>query len=488
MLIWLFALYSLRWGLLRLYNTLTKRVEEFVPSSRGYVKTYFCGPTPYDYFHLGHARAYVSFDILKRFLMARGYSVIHVQNITDIDDKIINRSRELGISWRELADIYTKDYLDAMRLLRISIDLHPRVTDHIGDIIAFIQGLIEKGHAYVAKSGSVYFDVSTYHDYGRLSGRGYSEEWRQEEEYLAEKRNPYDFALWKAAKPGEPYWESPWGRGRPGWHIECSVMSSKYLGNEIDIHGGGQDLIFPHHENERAQSEAYFGKSPWVRHWFHVGYLTISGEKMSKSLGNIVTFKEAASKWGAEVIRLWIASASYRKSLDYKEEALEQARIIYRRIVDAHQLLRSIVRERGVEHSLGEKDIEVWMRISRTWEGFLTALEDDLDTPRAMTGLHELLSIVYSNVIQRDSGSLALKALSVLETMDKILDVLPKPEQRSVLTNIDPEDLVRLLVEVRQRLRQKKMYEESDWIREQMMKLGIKLLDEKDKTRWVYTS
>jgi len=475
-------------GVLKIYNTLSKTVEEFIPSNPGYVKAYFCGPTPYDHIHVGHARAYVAFDILKKTLTLKGYNVFHVQNITDIDDKIIARAREINISWRELADLYTREYLELMKAMRISIDLHPRVTDHIGDIISFIQTLIDKGHAYVAKSGSVYFDVTTYWDYGRLSGRGKSDEWRQEEEFLAEKRNPFDFALWKAAKPGEPYWESPWGPGRPGWHIECSVMSSRYLGSEIDIHGGGQDLIFPHHENERAQSEALFGRSPWVRYWFHVGYLTISGEKMSKSLGNIVTLRDTISKWGAEVIRLWIFSASYRKNLEYKEESLEQARNTYKKIVEVYQILKNIVREKGVEHRLEERDIEIWGRLSNAWKGFVAALEDDLDTPRALAYLHEVLSIAGGEVIARDKGSLALKALSILEMMDKVVDILPRAEAMPAISKIDPEDLIRLIVEVRQRLRQRKIYEEADWIREQLMRLGVKLVDAKDKTMWVYTS
>jgi len=473
---------------LRIYNTLSKSVEEFTPSTPGYVKAYFCGPTPYDHVHVGHARAYIAFDILKKTLMLKGYSVFHIQNITDIDDKIINRARETGTSWREVADIYAREYLELMKTLRISIDLHPRVTDHIGEIIDFIQKLVEKGHAYVAKSGSVYFDISTYWDYGRLSGRGRADEWRQEEEFLAEKRNPYDFALWKAAKPGEPYWESPWGPGRPGWHIECSAMSSRYLGSEIDIHGGGQDLVFPHHENERAQSEALFGRSPWVRYWFHVGYLTISGEKMSKSLGNIVTLKDATSKWGAEVIRLWIASASYRKNLEYKEESLEQARALYTRFLEVHQILMKIVDERGVEHRLEERDLALWAKLSNIWRGFTEALEEDLDTPRAYTYLHELLSLAGGEIASRDRGSLALKAISTLEMMDRVLDVLPRGGGPPVISRIDPEELVRLVVEVRHRLRSRKIYDEADWIREQLMRLGVKLIDTKDRTMWVYTS
>ncbi|MEZ0290420.1 MAG: cysteine--tRNA ligase [Sulfolobales archaeon] len=468
--------------MLRIYNTLTKRIEEF-KSSSNIVKAYFCGPTPYDHTHLGHARSYVAFDFLKRHIMSKGYNFIHVQNITDIDDKIIKRSREEGRDWRELTEYYIREYIDLMSKLDINIDLHPRVTDHIKDIIDFIQVLIDKGHAYVAPSGSVYFDVTTYGDYGRLSGRRLQEEWRQEEEFLREKKNPFDFALWKAAKPGEPYWESPWGRGRPGWHIECSVMSSKYLGSEIDIHGGGQDLIFPHHENERAQSESYFGKPNWVRYWVHIGYLTISGEKMSKSLGNIILLKDAISRWSPQVIRLWIFSAHYRKPLDYKEEALEQASNMYRKIKNSHEILMRLIEERPIEHGLGEKELQVWSEIDNVWNMYQEALDEDLDTPRAIVYVNKLISIINSNVIPLDKSSLALKALKVLERMNDVLGILPR--KRVEFRSEDLEDMIRLIVEVRKRLRKKKIYEEADWIREELVKRGIRLLDKGEETIWI---
>ncbi|MGC9009070.1 MAG: cysteine--tRNA ligase [Sulfolobales archaeon] len=469
---------------LRIYNTLSKRVEEFKSSEEGVVKAYFCGPTPYDHTHIGHARAYVAFDFLKRHIMSKGYNFIHVQNITDIDDKIINRAREENKSWREIADYYTREYIELMKELNIRIDFHPRVTDHISDIIEFIQKLIDKGHAYVAPSGSVYFDVSTYKDYGRLSGRAFQEEWRQEEEFLAEKKNPYDFALWKAAKPGEPYWESPWGKGRPGWHIECSVMSSKYLGSEIDIHGGGQDLIFPHHENERAQSESYFGKSPWVRYWVHIGYLTISGEKMSKSLGNIILLREALQKWGAPVIRLWIFSAHYRKTLDYKEESLEQAKNLYKRVREARDLLIRIIRDKPLEHSLSDKDLAMWRSIDHLWIGFEEALDNDLNTPEAMVYFNKLISLIYSEIINRESSSIALKALNILEKMDHVLGILPAREELKISPE-EIEDWIKLIIEIRKRLRKKRLYEESDWIREELLKRGVKVFDSKEDTLWI---
>jgi cysteinyl-tRNA synthetase len=470
---------------LRIYNTLTREVEEFKPSEEGLVKAYFCGPTPYDHVHVGHARAFVSFDLLRRYLILKGYNVLYVQNITDIDDKIIRKAQETNSSWRDVAETYTKEYLELMGKLRVEIDLHPKVTEHIEDIIRFIEVLIERGHAYVAPSGSVYFDVTTYKDYGRLSGRVSLEEWRQEEEFLREKRNPFDFALWKAAKPGEPYWNSPWGPGRPGWHIECSVMSSKYLGDTIDIHGGGQDLIFPHHENERAQSEAYFGKSPWVRYWVHVGPLTLVGEKMSKSLGNIVRLSEAIVKWGAEVLRLWIFSVHYRRPLEYREESLEQASLTYKRLVNTYEVLLKLIRERPLEHRLGDRELRVWRVLAEVWQEFTRSLDNDLNTPKALASLHKLLSVVNAEVISLESSSLAFKALTTLELMDRVLGVLPRREE--ILRSYEElEELVKLIVEIRSRLRSKKMYEESDWIRSELGKLGIRLADTKEGTKWYF--
>lgn len=468
--------------MLRIYNTLTRKVEEFTPSQIGVVKAYFCGPTPYDHLHLGHARAFVSFDFIRRYLTLKGYNVFYVQNITDIDDKIIRKAGELGVQWFEVAEKYTREYLDLLKDLKISVDLHPKVTEHIEDVVKFIERLIEKGHAYVAPSGSVYFDITTYGDYGRLSGRVSREEWRQEE-FILEKRNPFDFALWKAAKPGEPFWNSPWGPGRPGWHIECSVMSSKYLGDTIDIHGGGQDLIFPHHENERAQSEAYFGKSPWVRYWVHIGPLTIVGEKMSKSLGNIVRLTDAVKKWGPEVIRLWIFSSHYRKPLDYKDESLEQFQVSYKRIMSLYEILGRLMREKPIEHRLSDVEIETWVKISQIWEEFTESLDNDMNTPKALAALNKLISLAYSEIVTLDRSSLAFKALSTLELMDRVVGVLP-PREEIVRTSDEVEELVKLIVEVRSRLRAKKMYEESDWIRAELGKLGIKLADTKDGTQW----
>lgn len=470
---------------IRVMNTLGRRIEKFEPFKPGLVRMYVCGPTVYDYTHLGHARTYVAFDAIKRYLALRGYNVIHVQNITDIDDKIINRAREEGVDWREIVERYTRDYMEMLEALKIRVDLHPRVTHHIRDIIEFIQALIEKGHAYVAPSGSVYFDVTTYPDYGELSGVKNPEAWRQEEDVLHEKRHPFDFALWKACKPGEPCWDSPWGRGRPGWHIECSVMSSKYLGDQFEIHGGGQDLIFPHHENERAQSEARFGKKPWVKYWLHTGYLTVRGEKMSKSLGNIVPFREAVKRWKPEVIRLWLLSAHYRTPLDFNEEALDQAAARLSRIRSTIELARRLLRETEPSYSLDERGSKLVEMVVDAWRDFHIAMSNDFNTAEALSAIERLASIVNRELQEKPNYTalvLALRAFQDFNAVFAVADDILFGSGGEVEGLIDK--LVDLIVDVRRRLRERRDYELADWIRAELAKLGIVLMDQGLKTVW----
>jgi len=467
---------------LRVYNTLTRRLEVFEPFEPNVVKMYVCGPTVYDYSHLGHARTYVAFDVIKRYLVLKGYDVIHVQNITDIDDKIINRARSEGVSWKDIADRYIKDYLEALEKLNIHVHIHPRVSEHINEIIEFIQDLIDKGYAYVAPSGSVYFDVDKYDDYGRLSNRLNKELWGQEEEFIREKKNPYDFALWKAAKPGEPWWESPWGKGRPGWHIECSVMSSKYLGEQFDIHGGGQDLIFPHHENERAQSEAKFGKRPWVKYWLHAGLFRFAGEKMSKSLGNIITLREAFKKWKPEVIRLWLAIVHYRKPVDFSEEALIQAEKNYNRLVNTVETLKKLMGEVDVDFKLGDEDVRILRELIEIRKGFYSSMDDDFNTSEAFSYVYKLTTLVFKELSSKPKHALLLKAYNMLYEFNQVLGVLDKYFIEAPVEADIVNKLIELIVNIRQIHRKRKEYEIADWIRAELAKLNIKLFDYKDKT------
>jgi len=467
---------------LRIYNTLTRELEIFSPLNEGKVLMYVCGPTVYDYSHLGHARTYVAFDVIRRYFRLKGYDVFYVQNITDIDDKIINRARSEGADWTEIVNTYTRDYMEALEKLNIKVDLHPRVSQHIKEIIDFIQILIDKEYAYVAPSGSVYFEVDKYEDYGKLSGRHEKKLWNQEI-FAKEKKKPYDFALWKAAKPGEPWWDSPWGPGRPGWHIECSVMSSMYLGRQFDIHGGGSDLIFPHHENERAQSEAALGVRPWVKYWMHTGMLTIKEEKMSKSLGNIIPLKEAFKRWKPEVIRLWLATAHYRTVLSFSEESLEQAERNYERLVNAVYTLRDLLKEIEVSYKLSDYGLETIKELEALRKKFYEAMDDDFNTSKAFSYVYELTSLVFSRIAAKPESTVALKALALFKEFNKVLGVLDRHLAETV-TDINVEELVDLIVEVRSILRKRKDYELSDWIREKLQEIGIKLMDMKDKTVW----
>ena len=463
-------------------NTLGDRLEPFEPLTPGLVRMYVCGPTVYDSMHIGHARTYVAFDAIKRYLQLRGYNVVHVQNITDIDDKIINRAREEGRDWREIVETYSRDYFGMLNSLGIRVHIHPRVTEHIKEIIEFIQGLIEKGHAYVAPSGSVYFDVTTYPHYGELSGRVHPEQWRQEEDVLREKRHPFDFALWKAWKPGEPYWESPWGRGRPGWHIECSVMSSRYLGDQFDIHGGGQDLIFPHHENERAQSEAFFGKRPWVRYWLHTGYLTISGEKMSKSLGNIIPANEAIRKWGPRVLRLWLLSAHYRTQLDFSEEAIEQARSMLSRIEAAADTVSRLLVEAVPEPRLEGRSLELAQKVLGLEYRFHEAMSSDFNTAKALAAVMELVRLVNREIAPAEAFTAAALAARLLDEFNAVFNVL---EPAATPGGEMVEKLLDLIVRVRGELRREKRYELADMIRSELQQLGVRLYDHPGgKTTW----
>ena len=450
---------------LRLYNTMSRRVEE-VKQPDDMLKMYVCGITPYDHSHIGHAMSYIIFDVLRRFLEYRGFKVKHVQNYTDIDDRIIARAAERGITYDELAAIYIEEYEDEMRELNVlPADVYPRATQEIPQIIEMVQGLIEKGRAYAVESGDVYFDVRGDPGYGKLSGRDVdSMRAGARVEPGEEKHDPADFALWKAAKPGEPSWESPWGPGRPGWHIECSAMSYRYLGATLDMHGGGQDLIFPHHENEIAQAEGFTGVKPFVRHWLHNGWLTLDEEKMSKSLGNIITIREALERYGSDGIRIFVMTAHYRAPLAYSEEAMEAGK----RAAERLQLAASVPGGEGPAADIPGDEYR---------ERFGASMDDDLNTAGALASLFDLARNINR---ARDEGRAVDEAQATLRELAGVLGLTLRERE----TAQGADAFIELLVELRNDLRHEKQFALSDKVRDRLLDLGITLEDVQSGTRW----
>jgi cysteinyl-tRNA synthetase len=482
----------------KVYNTLSGKKEEFTPQSDE-VKMYVCGVTPYDDAHIGHAMSYIVFDVIKRYLQFRGYKVKYVQNVTDIDDKIIDRANQRGVSPRELAEKYTSSFdedMKALNIIKTETDVYPKATEEIPKIIEVIQGLIDKGYAYPA-GGSVYFRVRNDPDYGKLAHRSLDSMMAGECAVGGEeKEDPMDFALWKASKPGEPYWESPWGEGRPGWHIECSAMSLKYLGDTLDIHGGGQDLVFPHHENEIAQSESFTGKKPFVKYWLHNGLVQFGEDKMSKSLGNLITIKQALSKYSPDAIRIFILSSHYRSPLTYSEEGLEAAERA------ADRLRQTISGEFAVKEPATEMMVEDYR------QQFIDAMDDDFNTAKALAVLFD-----FAHDINRvgEAGYGVAKAKQVLIEMAGILGLtLREPEVPidvealgELLVSInkwrlladlneipiaeipnDVESLMELIETTRSGLRDKQLWEYADKIRDRLKALNIVLEDTVKGTLW----
>ena len=452
---------------MKIYDTLSGEKKEFVPVHEGRVGIYVCGPTTYDYAHIGHARPAILFDIFRRFLEYRGYDVILISNITDVDDKIINKANELGKDPIEMAHYYAREYLKDMDALRVRrANIIPKATRHIEEIINLIKTLVDKGYAYES-GGDVYFSVKKFKDYGKLSHR-------KIEDMLAgarvevneKKRDPLDFALWKASKPGEPSWQSPWGSGRPGWHIECSAMSMNYLGPTLDIHGGGADLIFPHHENEIAQSEAATGK-PFSKYWMHVGLVRFEKEKMSKSIGNVFLIKDFLKKYPPEVLRLMYLNSHYRKPYDFSEKNIEEALPLLEKIWSTYQILKNSAMQE-------ESSEEVEKRIEDSRKKIIAALEDDFNTREAMK---EYLSFI--NFARKLKGGDALAALNFLKEMDEIFDLLPRGDNEG-----KERELIELLLNVRNEERKRKNYEIADYIRNELEKIGIKIEDTKEGTKW----
>ena len=463
---------------MRVHDTLSGRKEEFLPHGDE-VKMYVCGVTPYDESHIGHAMSYIVFDAIKRYLQFRGYKVKYVQNITDIDDKIIDRANKLGVSTTELAGKFTQSYFDDMDALNIvRADIYPRATEEIPKIIEVIQGLVDKGHAYPAQ-GSVYFRVGSVTDYGKLSRRSLESMMSTPTAEMGEKENPMDFALWKAAKPGEPSWESPWGQGRPGWHIECSAMSLKYLGDRLDIHGGGQDLIFPHHENEIAQSEGFTGAKPFVKYWLHNGLLQLGEDKMSKSLGNLVTIKEALARYGADAIRIFVLGSHYRSPLTYSEEALEAA-------LQGVWRLRRVLAIDDNTASREALDAEPYRR------RFIETMDDDFNTPKANAVLFDLARAINQ---ASHAGNGFGEAQETMRALGR--DVLGLKLEPIVITTYAPtvtvtetlsevDTLTKRLVEERIKCREEKNWQRADEIRAKLAELDIVLEDTPEGAKIVW--
>ncbi len=453
---------------MKVFNTLYREKEDFLPQGDP-VKMYVCGVTPYAEAHIGHAMSYIIFDVIRRYLEFRGYTLRYVQNITDIDDKIIDRANLLGLSIAELAKKYTDSFFSDMDALNVGrADIYPRATEEIPKIIEVIGGLVAKGYAYPAQ-GSVYFRVRKVADYGKLARRGLESMMAGTSiEAGEEKESPMDFVLWKASKPGEPSWASPWGPGRPGWHIECSAMSLKYLGDTLDIHGGGQDLIFPHHENEIAQSESFSGKKPFVKYWLHNGLLQLGEEKMSKSLGNLITIKEALAKYSADAIRIFVLGSHYRSPLTYSEEALEAAER------GVERLLRVISRNDptgGVGEALEAEPYR---------KQFIEAMDDDFNSAQAMAVLFDLARAINQ---AGDSGLSFLKAQSALSELARNILGL-KLETFEFMRELTSEAELRVnrLIEERLRLRNAKQWQLADEIRAKLAKLGVTLEDTPEGT------
>lgn len=452
---------------MKIFNTLTGQKEDFHPRNEA-VTMYICGITAYDESHIGHAMTYIIFDVIKRYLEFKGYQVKHVQNFTDIDDKIIERANQLGIPSSELAHKYVSQYFANMAALNIErADVYPRATEEILKVIDIIRSLLAKGYAYESE-GSIYFRVRNFPDYGKLSHRNLPEMISKAGNYEEKKEYPLDFALWKASKPDEPFWESPWGKGRPGWHIECSAMALKYLGDTIDIHGGGQDLVFPHHENEIAQSESFTEEVPFVRYWLHNGLLQQDKQKMSKSTGNLVSIKDALNRFSSDAIRLFILSSHYRSPLTYSEEALE-------------------ANERGAEklrwaltHRADANEGVAIINTEPFEQKFVEAMDDDFNTAQAIAVLFELAREINRNTEQ---GANIIKAQHTLLKLSGVLGLTLKKKTQPIP---DAEAFISILASTRDDLRQNQQWQLADKIRNGLADLGVTLEDTPQGTRWKY--
>ena len=470
--------------MIKIYNTLTRKLEEFKPIKEGEVSMYVCGPTVYNYIHIGNARPAIFFDTVRRYFEFRGYKVTYVSNFTDVDDKIIKRANEEGISCEEVAAKYIKAYFEDTAKVNLKEEgmIRPKATEHIGGMIKLIKSLIEKGHAYESQ-GDVYFDVESYKDeYLGLSHQNLEDLRSGARIEISEiKKSPLDFALWKKAKEGEPSWNSPWGQGRPGWHIECSAMSHKYLGDTFDIHGGGQDLIFPHHENEIAQSKCGCG-GDYARYWMHNGYINVNGEKMSKSLGNFFLLRDVLEHYDGRVVRLFVLSSHYRKPIDFSDAELTQAKTSLERIENALMRGKEAVVDVKAD---GSSCMELKEQLAVAKEKFIAAMDEDFNTSMGLGAIFELVKELNKAV---DTPINAEGAEVVKETVEYIINVMEealgvKLKLETVVGNMTSE-LIEFILELRREARNEKNWAMSDKIRDRLAEMGIKIKDGKDKTTW----
>jgi cysteinyl-tRNA synthetase len=459
------------------FNTLTRRFEPFEPLVGRRVFMFVCGPTVYDYSHLGHARTYVFYDTLARFLRKLGYSLFYLQNITDVDDKIVNRAAEEGRDPVELAREFESYYYEDMRALNItSVNLYARASDYLKEIFEQVETLIKLGKAYVTESG-VYFDITTFPDYGKLSGQRPEELRVHRIEPDPTKRNPGDFALWRNRPREEFGWESPWGYGRPGWHIEDTAISIKHFGKQYDIHGGAIELAFPHHEAEIAQAESFTGEKPFVKYWIHTGLLTVEGEKMSKSLGNFVTIREALREYDANTLRIFLLSRHYRSPIDFRWEYLEQARSSYERIVNCLENLKELEIGEG-----GDEEREFLSRVRERRDSFYRRMLDDVNTAEALGELYELVRDV--NSFSERMGKISEAGRNeVISTFSELLDLLGLRIEEGPDTSM-LHALISLILDVRENLRRRREYDLADEIRGRMRELGIDVQDTPKGTKW----
>ncbi len=463
--------------MIKVYNTLNKKKEEFIPLTPGEVKMYVCGPTVYNFFHIGNGRTFIVFDTIRRYFEYRGFKVDFVQNFTDIDDKMIKKANKEGTTVKKIGDTYIKEYYqdaDALNIERATVN--PRATEFIGEIIKFVKGLVDKGYAYEV-DGDVYFSTKKFEGYGKLSGQNIEDLQSGARISVDErKKDPMDFAIWKAQKPGEPAWNSPWGMGRPGWHIECSCMAKKLLGETIDIHAGGSDLKFPHHENEIAQSEALTGE-PFARYWLHSAFVNVNNEKMSKSLNNFFTAREILERYDADVIRFLMLSAHYRQQLNFSEDLLESAKASVERIYNAIGNLENLIDEVSREE-MNEEEKAYLESLNKYKEKYIEKMDDDFNTADAITAIFDLIKDTNTNITIDSSKELAQKALELIRELGAPLGMF----QKSTKGNLEEE--IEALIAKRQQARKDRDFALADKIRDELKDRGIVLEDTPQGVRW----